>query len=647
MRTVIPFNSDWTFLRGNVGFSAAETEKGEEISLPHTWNGTDGQDGGGDYYRGTCFYVKRFRRPAMAEGEKLFVEFQGVNDCAEVTLNRQKIVSHFGGYSAFRGELTPALQEDNLLIVRVSNEPRPDIYPQKADFTFYGGIYRDVRLILVPALHFDLLSFGGIGIQADALLEGKDGICRIRASSVSGGEIRIRLEDEEHHPVASGVLGEELRIQDVHRWNGIEDPYLYTVIATLFQDGILQDEVRTEIGFRTFRIDPKKGFFLNEKPYPLRGVSRHQDRPLKGNAISRQDEEEDRTLLREIGANAVRLAHYQQDDFFYSLCDHEGLIVWSEIPYLSEHREEADANAIQQMKELIVQTYHHPSIVFRCLSNEITMKKAGKDRLKEHQRLADLVRQEDPTRLSVIACYASCSDFNRLNFIPDALAFNFYFGWYFPGTFLTALRLDLFHFLFPSHPVGLSEYGAEGMTTLHSRSPKRLDESEEYQAEYHEKLLKIIVKRKYLWGTFAWNLCDFGSDSRNEGGDPGKNHKGLVTFDRKTKKDAFYLYQAYWTERPFLHLCSKRFAYRTGKKTVIKVYTNQKEVTLSINGKKAETRKGEKVFSFRVPLLDRMDIKVNAGGLKDGMTVFKVSKPEPSYRCRESDPYSWEKRRRK
>jgi beta-galactosidase len=645
MRTVIPFNTGWTFLKKDVGFKEAEKVPGESVTLPHTWNGSDGQDGQNDYYRGTCFYVKHFPKPSLNEGEQVFIEFKGVNERADVYLNGQLIVSHVGGYSAFRGELTPALKETNCLVVAVSNSPREDSYPQAADFTFYGGIYRDVNLIIVPATHFDLVTSGSLGIQTDAWIQEEEGRCRIEAFPVPLTEMTVRIEDEEHKTVASGKGGDTLVIPKVHRWDGIHGPYLYTVIASLSKEGILQDEVRTEIGFRSIRLDSRQGFFLNDRPYPLKGVSRHQDRPIKGNAISQKDQEEDIALIQEMGANAVRLAHYQQDDYFYSLCDHAGIIVWSEIPYLSYHRKEADGNALLQMEELLRQTNSHPAIVFRCLSNEITIGKTGKDCLDEHKKLAERVRKEDPRRLSVIADYVTCRLNHPLNAVPDAVGFNYYFGWYTPFAFLTGLRLDLFHILFPKRPVGLSEYGAEGMPNLHSRHPRRLDNSEEYQACYHEKLLKILNRRKYLWGSFAWNMFDFGSDGRNQGGDPGKNHKGLITFDRKTKKDAFYLYQAYWTSKPFVHLCSQRYVYRSGRSTLIKVYSNQAEVALLVNGKKVASRKGERIFRFKVPPEEKMEIIALSGYYQDRMTIFKVSKEDSSYRCPKSNPYSWEKKK--
>jgi beta-galactosidase len=647
MRKIINFNPEWTFIKKNVGFEEAAKTEGEKINLPHTWNGTDGQDGGGDYYRGDCFYVKKFTKPDLKIGEKAFIEFNGVNDEGEVYLNGVKIAQHLGGYATFRAELTPFLQEENTLVVRVSNKEKKNVYPQKADFTFYGGIYRDVNLIIVPSVHFDLLFLGGPGIRVDSTVQDKEGRCTIEAFPVNGGEVRVHLEDKEHKIVGEAKNKEEMIIKDVHLWDGVKDPYLYTAVAKLYLDGAEQDEVRAQIGFRFFAVDGKKGFFLNGRPYPLRGVSRHQDRPLKGNALAKEDHEEDMKLIREIGANTIRLAHYQHDEYFYTLCDQYGLVIWSEIPYISEHQDQADSNAVQQMKELIVQTYNHTSIVFRGLSNEITMKKAGKDRLKEHIILNDLVHKEDPHRLTTLASFAACSDFNKLNFIPDVFSYNFYFGWYVPGTFLNCVRLDFFHLLFPKHPVGLSEYGAEGMPNLHSEKPKRFDNTEEYQALYHEKMLKIISKRDYLWGTHVWNMFDFGADGRNQGGDPGKNHKGLITFDRKTKKDAFYIYKAYWSADPFVHLCSKRFINRCGKKTKIKVYSNQKEVTLFLNGEKVSSLKGEKVFIFSLPLKGKMDIKAVSGSCSDQMTILQVQSKDNSYICPKSNSYSWEKAKKK
>ena len=399
------------------------------------------------------------------------------------------------------------------------------------------------------------------------------------------------------------------------------------------EEGEILDEVKTKVGFRTFRVDPKKGFFLNGVAYPLRGVARHQDRPLVGNAITKKDMEEDMDLLREIGATTVRLSHYQHDQYFYDLCDQYGLIVWAEIPYISKYLPEGDQHAKSQLSELIHQCYNHPSIICWGISNEITMfrKTFGKECRAHHKELNKYAHQEDENRLTTIACFSVMNIFNRVAHITDLASYNLYWGWYVPCTPVTGWILDMWHLFYRKSPIGLSEYGAEGMPNLHSSHPKRFDNTEEYQAIYHEKMLKSINKRPYIWATHVWNMFDFGSDGRNQGGEKGINHKGLVTFDRKTKKDAFYAYKAYWSEDPFVHICSKRYINRTDKKATIKVYSNLNEVTLYVNGKKVEALKGDKIFRFKINLEEENNIRVVSGAYEDTALIRRVKEKDQSY----------------
>ena len=647
MRNIVNINGNWKFVKEDVGFEQAIKEKGEVINLPHTWNAVDGQDGGGDYYRGNCFYVKEFNRPEMKEDDEVYLEFNAVNSESEVVLNGSRLGIHEGGYSRFRFNITPYLKDKNVLVVMASNRVNPRVYPQRADFTFYGGIYRDVNLIVVGKNHFDLDYFGSRGFMADPLVDGKDGKCVIRGFITGSGTIKTRIEDAKGTVVASGKDSEELVVKDVHLWDGVKDPYLYKAYATLVDENdVVLDEVSSYIGFRFFSVDAKKGFFLNGKSYPLRGVSKHQDRWAKGNAVSKADLEEDMEIIKECGANTIRLAHYQHDDYFYELCDKAGMVVWAEIPYISKHEDVGDENTVSQMKELVYQTYNNPSIIVRGLSNEITMMKAGKDRLENHKRLEALVKEIDPHRLTVTAGFAAIGDFNKLNFLTDVFSFNFYFGWYVPTTILNYVRFTFFHLMHRKTPVGLSEYGAEAMPNLHSEHPKRFDNTEEYASVYHEKMLKFFDRYQYLWATHVWNMFDFGSDGRNQGGDPGKNHKGLVTFDRKLKKDCFYAYKAWWTTSPFVHLCGTRFINRTGKKTLIKAYSNQKEVSFYLNDKLFKTIKANKVFTCKMPLSDGMKVEVRCGDMKESMILHKVEKKDPAYILpKGGNSYSWEKKK--
>ena len=398
-------------------------------------------------------------------------------------------------------------------------------------------------------------------------------------------------------------------------------------------NGTVEDETTTRFGVRSFKVDPKKGFFLTGKSYPLHGVSRHQDRKGLGNAITREMHDEDMALIRELGANTIRLAHYQHDQYFYDLCDEYGMVVWAEIPYISEHLPNGRQNTIAQMEELICQNYNHPCIVCWGVSNEITISTKDKaDMLDNHRQLNDLCHRMDPTRLTTLACYAMCGPFNPVAHITDLVSWNLYLGWYVPGLFLNDLWLNFFHLVYPNRALGFSEYGAEGMPNLHSEHPRRGDHTEEYQAHYHEYMLRCFERHPWMWANHVWNMFDFAADARDQGGEPGMNHKGLVTFDRKTKKDSFYLYKAWWSEEAFVHICSKRFADRTASEIEVKVYSNQKTVALFADGQKVAEQTGEHVFTFKVPLNGEVKLQAVAGECIDTASFRKVDTPNPGYK---------------
>ena len=425
-----------------------------------------------------------------------------------------------------------------------------------------------------------------------------------------------------------------LMLEGAHRWDGLKDPYLYTAEAELLsQDGSVLDEVSTCFGVRSFSFDPKKGFFLNGRSYPLHGVSRHQDRKGIGNALTPAMHEEDIKLICEIGANTVRLAHYQHDQHFYDLCDERGLVVWAEIPYISEHLAHGNENTRSQMEELIVQNANHPSIVCWGLSNEITISTHDKKAMLEnHHALNDLCHKLDPSRFTTLACYAMCGPFNRTAFVSDVVSWNLYLGWYVPGLFLNDLWFGFFHLVHPMRTVGMSEYGCEAMPNLHSEHPRRGDHTEEYQCIYHEYMLRFFGRHPYLWATHVWNMFDFAADARNQGGEPGMNHKGLVTFDRATKKDAFYLYKCWWNPEPMVHICSKRFRDRAQDRIRVKVYSNQPEVTLCVNGEAVAAKQADRVFTFDITLQPgRNAIVAKAGALSDTAEFWRVRKENGAY----------------
>ena len=638
MRKIIKLMENWMFY--------SHDGSAVKLNLPHTWNEKDGQDGGNDYWRGTCKYTKTLSKPKFnKEKELVYLQFHGVNASAKVILNGKEVCSHEGGYSTFRVDVTDVLNEENVLIVEVDNSVNDRIYPQKADFTFYGGIYRDVEFLIVNKDHFELDYYNGPGIKYTTEVKDKDAMIRVWTYTKSDANIFVQLHDAKGRLLARKEGKKvEFLVEDVHLWDGLDDPYLYTIKAFLEKDGEILDEIGCNCGVRTFEFSPKDGFHLNGRLYPLHGVSRHQDFKEIGNAISKEHHDRDMALIKEVGANTIRLAHYQHDQYFYDLCDREGMIVWAEIPYISEHLANGNENTISQMKELIIQNYNHPCIVVWGVSNEITISGARlkKQMLENHRVLNDLCHEMDPTRPTTLACYAMCPHWHPVAHITDLVGWNLYLGWYVPGFFLNDWWIKFFHFLYPNRCLCYSEYGAEGMPNLHSKKPKRGDNSEEYHSKYHEYMLECFKRHPYMWAHYYWNMFDFAADARNQGGEPGMNHKGLITFDRKTKKDAFYLYKAYWNKKDkFVYLAGKRYEYRSAAKQTITVYSNLNEVSLYHNGKLVGTKKGESVFKFDIVLEKENKLEVKAGKYKDSCVIYKVEQERPEYKVAKVDSSNW------
>lgn len=631
MRKIILLDKNWTFYKN------PDSTQGEEVSLPHTWNAVDGQDGGNDYYRGTCKYECHFSRPELETDGKAYLEFDGAAMTADVVINGTKAVHHEGGYGAFRADITQYLKDENKLEVYVDNSDNTKVYPQKADFTFYGGLYRMVKLVTVSKNHFELDYAGGTGIKVtpevtltDAAAKKADAKVTVELWMVGDAEaVTVTIDGQQKEtPVENGYAKAVFDLANVHLWDGVDDPYLYTAKAEL-SDG---DIVETTFGCRSFSIDPQKGFFLNGRSYPLRGVSRHQDRAGAGNALTHEMHREDMEIIKELGANTIRLAHYQHAQEFYDLCDENGMIVWAEIPYITMHMSDGTENTLSQMRELVVQNYNHPSIVCWGLSNEITAASAVNEELLEnHRKLNDLCHALDMTRPTVMADVFMLETDSPMLEIPDMNSYNLYFGWYLGELEQNDSFFDAYHTTYPDRVIGLSEYGADANPAYHSANPERGDYTEEYQCIYHEHMAKMIEERPYLWATHVWNLFDFAADGRDEGGKHGVNQKGLVTIDRKLKKDAFYLYKAYWSKTPFVHVCGRRYVERTEDVTEIKVYSNEQSVTLFVDGVERETAEGSKVFKFEVPITETHKIRAVSGACEDEITVKKVEKSNPDY----------------
>ena len=640
------WNDSWAFTKDKT----LPVSDWESVNLPHTWNAKDGQDGGNDYYRGTCYYAKKLALADCGGADEVYLEFEGANSSADVYVNGKLAVHHDGGYSTFRTNITEYLTEENEIMVAVDNAPNDRVYPQMADFTFYGGLYRDVNVICVPKAHFDLDYYGGPGITVTPVVEGANANVAVKGyfTGLKGTEkVKYVIKDGDAVVAETTVVAEDGRadfvIAKVHLWNGRKDPFLYTLEAVLV-DGEKQLDARcVKFGCRYFEIDPERGFILNGEEYPLRGVSRHQDRWGIGNALLPEHHKEDAELIYEVGATTIRLAHYQHNQYFYDLCDEMGFVLWAEIPYISQHMPNGRENTITQMKELVVQNYNHPSIFVWGLSNEISMKGADDpDLIENHHILNDLCHEMDKTRLTTMAIVSMCDMDSEYVQIPDTVSWNHYFGWYGGETHMNGPWMDNFHAKYPNLPVGMSEYGCEALN-WHTSDPQQGDYTEEYQAYYHEELIKQLFTRKYIWATHVWNMFDFGADARAEGGEDGQNHKGLMTFDRSYKKDSFYAYKAWLSDDPFVHICGKRYVDRVEDVTKVTVYSNLPEVELFANGKSLGKQTSDvHFFYFDVPNVGETELVAKAGDCEDTSKIVKVAEFNNEYRMVETgDVLNW------
>ena len=644
MRNILNINGGWSFAK-TAEIPASLPADWQVLDLPHTWNAEDGHDGGNDYFRGTAIYAKKIVKANLPEAARYYLEIRGANSSADVYLDGKHLCHHDGGYSTFRVDLTDSLADESLLAIAVDNSPNERVYPQMADFTFYGGLYRDVNLVCVADTHFDLDYFGAPGIKITPTVEGKDAKVEVEVytTELRGGQkIVYTIYDKEENALEKIESTDKkvvFEIKDVHLWHGRRDPYLYCCEAEIVEGDTVIDNVCSRFGCRSFKIDPENGFILNGEEYPLRGVSRHQDRYGIGNALLPEHHREDIDYICEMGATTIRLAHYQHDQYFYDLCDERGLVIWAEIPYISRHMKDGRANTISQMKELISQNYNHASIVVWGLSNEISIAGSDEDLLENHRILNDLCHEMDKTRLTTIAAVSMCKMDDPYLQIPDVVSYNHYFGWYGGETSMNGPWFDKFHAMHPNIPIGCSEYGCEALN-WHTSDPRQGDYTEEYQAYYHEELIKQLFTRKYMWATHVWNMFDFGADARAEGGENGQNHKGLMTMDRKYKKDSFYAYKAWLVSPetdPFVHLCGKRYIDRVEDVTKVTVYSNLPEVELFVNGESIGKKTApDHFFYFDVQNVGESTIVAKAGDLSDEGKIRKVDEMNMDYVLREA-----------
>ena len=637
MREIISLNENWTlsFAKGD--------HATEQVNLPHTWNAVDGNDGNGSYLRTTGVYTRTFTAPKQPrEGGRTYVEVLAAALNSTVKVNGQVAATHEGGFSIFRADVTDLCHEgENELTIEVSNEDTPSMYPSSADFTFYGGLYRGVNLISVPDAHFDLDYYGGPGMMVTPVPTEDGGASFTIKSFVTNPAddltVMYSIEDCFGREVASAVRGSAdtevtIYVPDAQLWS-MDEPNLYTVVATLQRNNEEVDEIAANVGVRSFKVTPDEGFSINGVPTPLRGVSRHQDRAFEGNALTAEEHYDDAMLIKELGANTIRLAHYQHSQDFYDACDEIGFAVWAEIPFISVFKkgEGAHKHVMEEMKELIIQNYNHPSIMFWGISNEILIGGISQELVDTHHDLEKLCKELDPTRLTTIAHVSTTPVNGPMHHITDLESYNHYFGWYGGQMEQNGPWLDQFHAEHPDICIGISEYGCEGIINWHSNTPQCKDYTEEYQALYHEHMAQVFEDRPWVWASHVWNMFDFGCAARNEGGVSGRNNKGLVTMDRKTKKDSYFVYQAYWTQTPMVHIAGRRHAQRAGETTEIKVYSNQDTVVLYVNGKEVGQQTAHRVFKFNAALNEGFNtIVAVAGDVKDSITLEKVAE-EPGY----------------
>lgn len=638
MRKIISLNENWTLT-----FPGGERPT-EAVTLPHTWNAIDGMDGNGSYLRTTGVYSRTFIKPEQPlPGGRIYVEVLAASLNATVRVNGTIAITHEGGYSIFRADITDLCKNgENELTIEVSNEDTPSMYPASADFTFYGGLYRGVNLISVPDAHFDLDYYGSPGIKVTSKpIEDGSAEFMMESFVINPDEhltVLYSVTDHDGCEVASAVCPADhtavpISVPDAQLWS-MEEPNLYTVTARLLQNNETLDEIHTSVGVRSYTVTPDGGFSINGVSVPLRGVARHQDQLYKGNALTAEDHYQDARIIKELGANTIRLAHYQHSQDFYNACDELGFAVWAEIPFISVFKPGKDAHehCRQELTELIVQNYNHPSILFWGISNEILIGGISKELVDAHQDLQKLCKELDPTRLTTIAHLSGTPTTGPMHHITDLESYNHYFGWYGGKIEDNGSWLDRFHEENPDICLGISEYGCESVLNWHSSKPQCKDYTEEYQCQYHEYMAQALEDRPWIWASHVWNMFDFGCAARSEGGVAGRNNKGLVTIDRQTRKDSFYIYQAYWSKTPMVHIAGRRYAQRAGENTEVKIYSNQDSVTLFLNGQKVGTQTAHRVFRFNISLNKGFNTLVAAAGsVKDSITLEKVDKEPACY----------------
>lgn len=644
MRDVYLINDNWTFCK--------EGSEKQIVNIPHCYNSIDGQDGS-KMFRGQVTYERKIQISEAELGKNVYLELGAASLVSHVYVNDNLCHDSKCGYSLFRMNITKYLSAgENSLRIEVSNGVDNSIYPAMADFSFYGGIYRDVKIIVDEDIHFEEIHKGLDGIYLSSKVCGNEG--KLNADIYIGREndykkkvmCQLVVTNEKNETVATessqiceDYLSLSAVIKNVHLWDGVADPFLYDVAVSLYDEGgKLCDSRSFQVGFRTIDYSSENGFLLNGHPYKLHGVAKHQDFGGLGNAITEKEMQQDLELILEMGANSVRCSHYQHCDRWYELCDRAGLLVWAEIPVISSvpQKPEADENAMQQLELLISQVRNHTSVYCYGVQNEVCMVSKNSYTFQLVDRLSKKAKELDATRLTAQANEYTTEDNCPILEFTDILGYNLYYGWYYGKIEDLQPRLDSIHETNSEKPIILTEYGVDTNIRFHSDEPKANDYSEEYQLMFSENAINAIEERPYMAGGYVWNMFDFGSAGRAEGGEKGKNQKGLVTIDRKVKKDAFYLYKAHWSKEKFIYIAGRRYVNRPGKTTDITVISNVDELTLSVNGevvRKQNVMSAMTVFNDVLLKSGENKIEVSSDLLKDCIVINQVNEPDESYVC--------------
>lgn len=647
MRKIILLNENWLFAKEGEGVS--------EVTLPHTFNDKDGQDGV-SMWRGAGRYEKRLLLSREELQHFLYLEIGAASLVSRVFVNGQLAAESRLPFSMYRVFLNPWVREgENTLVIETDNSEYPNVYPRMADFSFYGGVYRDVSLIISDAVHFDYMDKSRDGIfvttrrKSGDLWEVKAKGTVINEGEAISGTVCVKLSDRDTAISArmdlelkdAAAFELTLEVASPRLWQGTSDPHLYTVDVQVLAGETVLDEREIETGFREIEITPDQGLFINGKHMKLRGVARHQDFGGVGNAITKAHMDTDMALIRELGANSVRLSHYQHDDYFYTLCDREGILVWAEVPFISVPftGEEAMKNIEGQMECLIKQCKNHPCIYCWGVQNEITIAGESEEVYQKVERLEKFTKALDPERYTAEANVYSVDNKSPLNRLADIVGYNLYYGWYYKDIQDLQVRLDQFHEECPDIPLLVTEYGVDTNPGLHTYEPCVKDYTEEYQLLFCDNAIRAFEERDFFVGSYVWNMADFGSANRDEGGKTGLNQKGLITIDRKLKKDAFYLYKAYWSSERFVKLASSRFVNRHREENDIVVLSNAEKLSLYVNGTLVrETEQVQPMTRFEAVRL-RMgenEILVRAvdedgNSYEDAMVLKRTEQPDSSY----------------